>query len=138
MKNTEFFDTNILVYAVSADLAKADRAERLIASGGVISVQVLNEFASVTTRKLGKSLGLARAVLSRFRAICTVVPIDVETHDDGLDLAERYRLPVYDGMIVAAALRAGCRTLYTEDFADGRVIEGLTVRNPFLALPGPA
>lgn len=131
MKKTEFFDTNILIYAVSADIAKADRAERLIASGGVISVQVLNEFVSVTTRKLGKSLGLARAVLSRFRAICTVVPIDVDTHDEGLDLAERYRLPVYDGMIVAAALRAGCRTLYTEDFADGQVMDGLTIRNPF-------
>lgn len=135
MSGTDFFDTNVLVYSVSADADKAGRAEKLIVSGGVISVQVLNEFVSVTTRKLGKSLSLARVVLTRFRAICSVVPIDIETHDDGLDLAERYKLPVYDGMIVAAALRAGCRTLYSEDFADGQVIEGLAVRNPFATRP---
>jgi predicted nucleic acid-binding protein len=135
MSESDFYDTNILIYAVSGDEAKADCAEHLIAGGGVISVQVLNEFASVATRKLRARLSVVRQLLRRFRALCLIVPLDLATHEDGLDLAERYRLPVYDSMIVAAALRTGCRTLYTEDFADGRVIEGLTVRNPFAARP---
>jgi len=135
MKKTDFFDTNILVYAVSGNAAKADRAEQLIASGGVISVQVLNEFASVATKKLRARVANVRSVLERFRTLCTVVPLDIETHEGGLDLAERYRLAIYDSMIIAAALRAGCRTLYTEDFTDGQVIEGLTIRNPFVPNP---
>ncbi|MEZ5786217.1 MAG: PIN domain-containing protein [Xanthobacteraceae bacterium] len=133
MTKTDFFDTDILVYAVSGDAAKADRAEQLIASGGIISVQVLNEFASVATRRLHRPVALVRDILVRFRSLCTVVPLDVATNEDGLDLAERHRLPIYDSMIVAAALRAGCTVLYSEDFADGQVIAGLSIRNPFAA-----
>jgi predicted nucleic acid-binding protein len=135
MTKTDFLDTNVLVYAVSDDAKKADEAERLIASGGVISVQVLNEFASVATKKLQRRVALVRDILARFRALCMVVPMDVATHEDGLDLAERYRLAIYDSMIIAAALRAGCQTLYTEDFAHGQVIEGLSIRNPFVPNP---
>jgi predicted nucleic acid-binding protein len=135
MTKTDFLDTNVLVYAVSDDAKKADEAERLIASGGVISVQVLNEFASVATKKLQRRVALVRDILARFRALCMVVPMDVATHEDGLDLAERHRLAIYDSMIVAAALRAGCSVLYSEDFAHGQVIEGLTIRNPFVPSP---
>ena len=131
MRGVDFFDTNILVYALSGDLLKADRAEQLIANGGVVSVQVLNEFVSVTTRKFGLSLGEAREALSRVRAACDVVPLDLETHADGLDIAQRHRLSVYDAMIVAAALRGGCRSLWSEDLADGAVFSSLVVRNPF-------
>ena len=63
---------------------------------------------------------------------CTIVPISEETHDAGLQLAERHGLSVYDAMIVAAALLAGCKTLLSEDMQDGQVFEGrLKVRNPF-------
>ena len=48
-----FFDTNVVLYLFSADAAKADRAEALLAAGGLISVQVLNEFAAVARHKLG-------------------------------------------------------------------------------------
>jgi predicted nucleic acid-binding protein len=51
-------------------------------------------------------------------------------------LAERYQLGVYDGMIVAAALVAGCTTLYSEDMHDGLVIDQLTIRNPYAGDPG--
>lgn len=131
MSESDFFDTNLLVYAISAEPLKAAIAQRLIATGGVVSVQVLNEFASVTIRKKELSLAEAQALLLRFRQLCTVMPLDIETHERGLELVERYRLAIYDSMIVAAALRAGCRTLYTEDFADGQVMDGLTVHNPF-------
>jgi predicted nucleic acid-binding protein len=126
-----FFDTNILVYVVSADEAKADRAEALIATGGVISVQVLNEFVSVASRKLAMPLPEIREVLSAIRAICSVEPLSIETHDLALDLMERFQLSFYDALIVAAALLAKCTILYSEDMQHAQKIQSLTIRNPF-------
>jgi predicted nucleic acid-binding protein len=74
-----------------------------------------------------------RDFLDTFRATMKVVPLTLETHERGLDHAERYQLSVYDGMIVAAAQLAGCRVLYSEDMHDGLVIDGLTIRNPYAA-----
>jgi len=129
---TPFFDTNVVLYLLSADPAKAERAEELVAEGGLISVQVLNEVTAVTRRKLGMSWREVRDVLAQLRAACSVAPLTVETHERGLLVAERFRLSVYDGMIVAAALLAGCSILYTEARQDGQVIDGqLTLRNPF-------
>ena len=127
-----FFDTNVLLYLVSGDAAKADRAEELLMSGGSISVQVLNKFTSVAARRYGVAITEIREILSAIRAVCSVKPIDVETHELGLDLAERYRYSIYDSMIVAAALRAGCTTLFSEDLQDGQRIETLIIRNPFV------
>ena len=126
-----FFDTNVLLYLLSADSAKADTAEALAADGGVISVQVLNEFASVGLRKLAMPLGEVREVLSTIRAVCEVLPIDIETHDLALELVERYQLGMYDALIVAAALQANCAVLYTEDLQHGQKFGGLSIRNPF-------
>jgi predicted nucleic acid-binding protein len=128
-----FFDTSVLLYLLSADQPKADRTEALVAEGGTISVQVLNEFASVALRKLAMALPDVRDVLGTIRAVCTVRPVDVETHELGLDIVERYRLSLYDGLIVAAATRAGCTTLYAEDLQHGQSIGRLTIRNPFVA-----
>ena len=127
-----FFDTNVLLYLLSADVAKADQAEALLAGGGVISVQVLNEFAAVATRKLALSWAEVRAVLSPIRAVCRVEAVTIQTHERGLALAERHRFPIYDAMIVASALLAGCGTLYSEDLQHGqRLGRQLTIRNPF-------
>jgi predicted nucleic acid-binding protein len=127
-----FFDTNVLLYLLSNDAAKADRAEALLVTGGVVSVQVLNEFASVASRKLTMTIPEVREILSTVRSVCVVKSVDVETHDLGLELAERYGFSIYDGLIVAAAVRAGCAILYTEDLQRGQVIENLTIRNPFV------
>ena len=134
MSGTEaFFDTNVLLYLLSGDASKADRAENLVAAGGVISVQVLNEFASVASRKLGMSWAEIREVLETVRAVCRVEPISLETHDRGLALSERYGCSIYDSMILASALLAGCDALFTEDLQDGQSVDGkLTVRNPFV------
>ena len=126
-----FLDTNVLLYLLSSDAAKADRAEALAAAGGVISVQVLNEFVSVASRKLRMSMSEIREVLSAIRAVCSVEPLSIETHDLGFDLAQRFGLTIYDALIVAAALLAKCRIVYSEDLQDGQTIESLTVRNPF-------
>ena len=127
-----FFDTNVLLYLLSGDALRADHAERELSGGGVISVQVLNEFASVAWRKLGMSVAEIREVLVTIRTVCTVVPITEEVHDLGLQLIEKYRLSLYDAMIVAAALLAGCKTLFSEDMQHGQVFEGsLEIENPF-------
>jgi predicted nucleic acid-binding protein len=131
MTATDFFDTNVLFYLLSADAAKAERAEQLVAAGGVISVQVLNEFAATAARKLAMRVAEIRVILSTLRELCAVKPLDVTTHEFGLDLAERYRYSIYDAMIVAAALRADCSTLYSEDLRHGQKIERLMILNPF-------
>ncbi len=129
-----FFDTNVLLYLLSADAIKADRSEVLVAMGGTISVQVLNEFASVAARKLGMHLAEIRDVLEPVRALCTVIPLTLETHDQALQLAERYGFSIYDALIVSAAKQASCNTLFTEDLQDGQVIDDfLTISNPFKA-----
>lgn len=127
-----FFDTNVVLYMLSADVSKADRAEELIALGGTLSVQVLNELVAVASRKLRMPWSEIREVLSLLRAVCAIEPITIETHERAVQIAERYGLSIYDALIVSAALLAGCRTLYSEDMQDGQVIEGLlTIRNPF-------
>jgi predicted nucleic acid-binding protein len=132
MRTTEpFFDTNVLVYLASGDTTKAQRAEALLDDGGVVSVQVLNEFAFVVMRKFRTPFREVRETLAAIRATCDVRPLDIETHERGLDIAERYRFSIYDSMIVAAALHAGCAILYTEDLQRGQSIEGLRIRNPF-------
>jgi predicted nucleic acid-binding protein len=126
-----FFDSNVLIYLTDAESGKAVRAEDLLADGGVISVQVLNEFANVALRKVRLSWPETRDFLDTFRVTLMIVPLTIEMHDRGLALAEQYRLNVYDGMIIAAAQLAGCTVLYSEDMHDGLVIDRLTIRNPF-------
>jgi predicted nucleic acid-binding protein len=127
-----FLDTNVVLYLLSADTSKADRAEAVVLEGGVVSVQVLNEFAAVTLRKLGMTIAETREALAAIRAACTVVPLTEETHDRGLGIAERYGLSLYDAMIVASALMAGCKTLLSEDMQHGQMLDQqVTIRNPF-------
>ena len=133
MTRTEaFFDTNVLLYIPSAETEKAERARQLVERGGVISLQVLDEAASVSFRKIGLGWPIIRDFLTVVRDSLKVVPTDLSTHELGLDLAERYRVSVYDSMLLAAALQAGCTTFWSEDLHNGQLIEGqLTIRNPF-------
>jgi predicted nucleic acid-binding protein len=129
-----FIDTNVLIYLASADHAKADRAERIAAAGGTVSVQVLNELANVSRRKMGLSWSETRAFLSTVRALLVVEPLTADGHDLGLGIAERYGLSIYDAMIAASALQADCDTLWSEDMHDGLIIENrLHISNPFRA-----
>jgi predicted nucleic acid-binding protein len=129
-----FFDTSVLLYLLSSDAAKADRVEALLSTPGVVSVQVLNEFAVVALRKLKMPLNEIREILDTIRAVCAVEPVTVETHDRGLAVLERYRFSLYDSMLVAAALIAGAKIIYSEDLQHGQVIDHqLRVTNPFRA-----
>ena len=127
-----FFDTNVVLYLLSADERKADIAEALLAKGGVVSVQVLNEAASVCRRKLKLPWLEVRELLDAVKACCEVLPLEVDTHQRALDLAERYQLSLYDALICAAAQNADAAVLYTEDLQDGLALGGLRVCNPFV------
>lgn len=130
----EFLDTNILVYLAAADPQKRAGAKRLLADGGVASVQVLNEFATVARRKLNLDWPEVRETLKLIRSLLEIHPVTAETHETGLDLAQRHGFHVYDAMIVAAALIAGCDTLWSEDMHDGLLVAGrLRILNPFRA-----
>lgn len=128
-----FIDTNILLYLLSTDTDKADRAETILLTGGLISVQVLNEMTHVARRKLAMSWKEINEILSIIRSMCTAAPLTIETHDRGRLIAERYRLSVYDAMIVASALIGKCNILYSEDMQDGLLVEQqLRICNPFI------
>lgn len=127
-----FFDTKVLVYLASGDATKADRAETIIAAGGSISVQVLNEFANVARRKMQMTWDETHTFLDMLRGLLTVHPITVEIHEAGLRIAERYSLSIYDSMIAASALNSGCHTLWSEDMQHGmKLDERLRIANPF-------
>jgi len=134
VKADVFFDTNVAVYAFADTSAKTQIAEDLMRAGGLISTQVLNEFADVACRKLKMSWAETREALNAVRSSCGVpVPLTTGVHDLALDIAERHRYRIYDALIIAAAVDAGCRTLYSEDLADGQIIQGLRITNPFTA-----
>jgi predicted nucleic acid-binding protein len=127
-----FFDSNVLLYVASGDPAKADRAERLIGDGGMISVQVLNEITNVARRKMGMSWTETHTFLSLVRSLLPVQPLTIDVHETGLALAERYGLSIYDAMIAASALHADCDTLWSEDMQDGMVLDDrIRIVNPF-------
>jgi predicted nucleic acid-binding protein len=132
-KTDAFLDTNVIVHALVGDPALAQRSLALLEAGGTVSVQVLNECANTLRRKFSAGWLEVAQASKRIRELCTVVPLTEETHERGLAVAERYRLSVYDGMIVAAAQLAGCTVLYSEDMHDGLVIDRLTISNPYAA-----
>ena len=128
----EFIDTNVVLYLLD-DGTKANRAEALLALGPRISVQVLNEATVNCRQKAGLSWEETGAFLSGIRDLCPVEDLTLQTHEVGRALSERYGFSVYDAMIVAAALIAGCTTLYTEDMHGGLLVEGqLRLVNPFV------
>lgn len=128
-----FYDSNTLLYLISSDNAKADQIEALLVGGGVISVQVLNEFTAVARRKFSLPWSEIEIALDPVREAFEVEVLTPETYDLAVTVAERFRYTIYDSLIIAAALIAGCDTLYSEDMQHGQVIaDRLTILNPFL------
>lgn len=127
-----FLDTNVVLYAFTDD-PRSVVAEKLLASGGDLSVQVLNELTNVARRKLGFDWGQIEQALEAISALARAIhPIDLKIHTSALALARRYGFSFYDALIVASALSARCAILHSEDMQDGLVIESvLRIVNPF-------
>ncbi len=126
-----FFDTNVVVYLMSGDAAKASTAESLIANGGVVSVQVLNEFTSVARRKLALTWTETEEVLEALKANLEIVPLTLSVHERALALSSAHELNIYDASIVAAALESGCDAVMSEDMQHGQKFAPLRIENPF-------
>lgn len=138
MSDRYFLDTNILVYTFDATApVKRDRARGLVsaalAGAGIISFQVVQEFLNVALRKFARPLSTdqAREVLDGvLLPLCRVHP-DPDLYRETLALQSRWRFSLYDALVVAAAVRAGCDTLYSEDLQHGQQIGDLTIIDPF-------
>ena len=129
-----FLDTKVLLYLLSSDAAKADRAEALLHSGATVGVQVLNEFASVASRRLALSWPEINDVLGLIRHRCEVRALTLDVHERALSLVQRHSFAWYDALIVAAAQDAGCALLYSEDMQHRmKVGDKLVIVNPFVA-----
>ena len=133
MPDKVFFDTNILIYAIAQNDRRSVVAEELLAEGGIISVQVLNEFVSVTRRKIQMPWADVTEALDSIRILCpSPISITLKTHDSALGIAQQYGYSIYDALIAASALEANCSTLYSEGLQDGQIIgKKLTIQNPF-------
>jgi predicted nucleic acid-binding protein len=127
-----FLDTNILIYTIAGPPEKSDIAEQILSQGGIISVQVLNEFATVARRKYHLPWPEIREIIDNFSNFLNVVPLTAKTNETALNLAERYNLAFYDAVIAAAAHLADCTILYSEDMHHGfQLTKTLRVQNPF-------
>jgi predicted nucleic acid-binding protein len=127
-----FLDTNVLIYAFAESEAKAEAAEAALRAGGVVSVQVLNEFTHVCSRKLKLSwveIEERRAVIKLL--VSEITPITLALHDAAVDLARAHQFSFYDALIVAAAQSSGCTVLLSEDLHHGWASDGLRIENPF-------
>ena len=137
--SVDFFDPNVLVYAVDAsNPSKQVRARRLVGDAlqndsGRISFQVVQETLNVVIRKFQSPLTAsdARQFLADVLVPLWRVMPTQQLYERALDIHVRYQFHFYDALIVAAALTAGCTRLYSEDLQHGQQIEGLTVENPF-------
>ena len=136
MNGRSFLDTNALVYIDDHSAGeKQARAARLFedlrrARTGVISTQVLQEYFSAVTRKLGVRAEVARRKVVLFSRL-DLVQIDLPPILSAIDLHRLHQFSIWDALIVRAALLANCRVLYSEDLQTGRKIDGLEIVNPF-------
>jgi len=126
-----FFDTNIVLYLLSAETAKAEKAEELLSEGGTISVQVLNEAASVMRRKLSMDWDDIVEVLDGVKHAFAVCPLSHAMHERGTTFARETEFSVYDSLMLAAAAETGAGVFYTGDMQPGRTAHGVRLVNPF-------
>ena len=140
MADKDFFDTNVLVYAVDAnDLDKQNRAKTLLTDAianntGVISAQVLGEFfvTSTSPRRVAQPLAPADArLIIEQVSVLTVVEIDLLLVRKAIDTRARYQISYWDALIIAAAERACCTRIFSEDLNAGQLYNGVVVVNPF-------
>lgn len=131
-----FADTNIVLYTIGQDARKSEIARGIVATHPLVSAQVINESVNVCLRKLGFDREKAYAFADSLMRFSEVLPVDETAIRKSAELAIRFQLSNWDALIVAAALLAGCDTLYSEDMQNGHVFEDrLTVVNPFVTNP---
>lgn len=140
MNDEVFLDTNVIVYAYDASeptrqtKAQAILEEALRNEKAHVSAQVLGEFFVVVTKRIHQPMSVAEAqVVIEALAVLPVHEIDAPLVHRAIATHERYRISYWDSLILAAAERARCEKLYSEDLGDGHEYNGVLVVNPFRA-----
>jgi len=129
----EFADSNIVLYALGKDSHKQQRAWEVLFKRPLISIQVLGECSNTLIKKHKVDKERVRDILQDILRFTTVEPIDLPIVERAWAVMERYRFAYFDSLLVATALTADCRKLYSEDLQHGQVIDGrLVVINTFL------
>lgn len=142
MTERVFVDSNVLVYRRDVrETEKQSRAaewvEHLARSRlGRVSIQVLHEYYATVTRKLDPGIPVeeARADVTDY-LVWRPVPLEAGLLRDAWRAEDRFGLPFWDALIVAAARDAGCRYLLTEDLQDGQDLDDVRVVDPFHTAP---
>lgn len=136
MKDKIFLDTNILVYLQNhSEPQKQIHCRKVLnaleaKTAFVLSTQVLQEFYMVMTRKLGADPVQIKSIIQQFRKF-EVVLIDGDVIVGAIDLSVLNQISFWDALIVAAAQKANCSTVLTEDLNEGQNIGGVRIVNPF-------
>ena len=128
-----FVDSNVLLYLLSGDEAKADKAEALLKTNPIVSVQVLNEVTWVSRRKLKLEWVEIQTLLDAIKSCCSVVALTEASHAKAVQLAQVHQLSFYDAHILSSAVLSNANILMTEDLAAGSVLNGVLIQNPFVA-----
>lgn len=137
-----FIDTNIIVNANdAADPVKQEQALALISrcmrdSTGVLSTQVIQEYAATAVQKLGQAVPvvLHQIHLLEFFRVITLSPGLVRR---ALEIQDLYNLSFWDSQIIASAEHAGCTLIYSEHLNPGQFYCGMRLVNPFGGNHGP-
>ena len=138
MNDNVFIDTNVLVYAFatikdSPGDRRTDLSHDIVSRGGVISVQVLNEFVQVCRMKVRLEWDRVTEALNVIKGLCEpVVAITIETHELAVAISRQYGFRIYDSLILAAAQQAGCTTVYSADLQHRQEVGSVKIVNPFL------
>jgi predicted nucleic acid-binding protein len=133
-----FVDSNILVYAYDSDAAeKHEIARGRLAhlwdqERGALSIQVLQEFYVIATRKLSRPISrrAARGVIDSYDSWSPHRPVTADLVTAS-ELEERHHVSFWDALVIISAERCECTTLLSEDLQDGQRFGPVTVRNPF-------
>ena len=130
-----FVDTNVVVYAFDrADPTKQRIAIEVLEGGErlVLSTQVLLETWWVLTRRLAEPLdeNQASEIIARLCEL-PVVSTDPQLVKQAIDTGRRYKIAIWNALIIEAARAAGCKRILSEDLHAGQDFDGVTVENPF-------
>ncbi len=142
MRGKIFLDTNIFIYSIDSSSEQEEKrniARELVSThireeSGVISIQVVQEFFQVATRKIRAPISVEEALeFMSFMASLQIVTPDFDMVVAAVRMHQKYSLSFWDALILQAAKTAGCFQVLSEDLQDGFRLDELVVKNPFVS-----
>jgi predicted nucleic acid-binding protein len=128
-----FVDSNVILYVLDLNERKSSKAREILSFTPILNSQVLVEVINVARRKFGYTKENCLNFWIDLHKFCEIVPISKTTTQLTSELVQKYNFQIFDALIVASALEAGCKTLYSEDLQNGQMIENqLAILNPFI------